>query len=105
VGGWATGLLILLFNYDDRFVRFHALQSLTFFGLGNIVLVGLFSYIRLYLPLRWLAILAFMLVFTIMGIGWLVGVFNGLAGRKVKLPFVGGYAEHITAPPTPGTVK
>ena len=105
VGGWVTGLLILLFNYDNRFVRFHALQSLTFFGMGNIVLVGLFSYIRLHLPLRWLAILAFMLVCTIMGIGWLVGVFNGLAGRKAKLPFVGGYAEHITAPPTPGTVK
>src|SRR6266568_4498997 len=30
--GWLTGLLFLLFARENRFVRFHALQSLAFFG-------------------------------------------------------------------------
>src|SRR2546421_12862473 len=32
LGGWVTGLIFLLLKRENRFVRFHAMQSLLFFG-------------------------------------------------------------------------
>ena len=42
--GWVTGLIFLLLERQNRFVRFHAMQSLLFFG--AIIIVGaVFNYI------------------------------------------------------------
>ncbi len=41
--GWLTGLLFMLFGGRDRFMRFHALQSLVFFGTINLIDFGLFT--------------------------------------------------------------
>src|SRR5260221_12971769 len=40
---WLTGLLFLLFENRNRFVRFHALQSLLFFGGVNVLYILLIS--------------------------------------------------------------
>ena len=37
--GWISGLIIFLIEKNNRFVRFHALQSLIFFGGLNIAMV------------------------------------------------------------------
>src|SRR5450755_1587317 len=42
-GGWFTGLLFFLFAGQNRYVRFHALQSLTFFGAISVLDIALFN--------------------------------------------------------------
>jgi uncharacterized membrane protein len=37
LGGWVTGLIFLLLKRENRFVRFHAIQSLLFFGAMSMV--------------------------------------------------------------------
>ena len=46
LGGWITGLIFLLLKRENRFVRFHAMQSLLFFGAIGIV-TTVFSHIPL----------------------------------------------------------
>ena len=46
LGGWVTGLIFLLLKRENRFVRFHAMQSLIFFGAMSIV-TTVFSHIPL----------------------------------------------------------
>src|SRR5579884_1295250 len=43
--GWFTGLIFYLFGRNHPYVRFHALQSLLFFGAINIADVALFNII------------------------------------------------------------
>jgi uncharacterized membrane protein len=96
--GWLTGLIFFLIEKENKFVRFHALQSMIVFG-------GLF--------ILTLAIGMFMGVFASLGAGFLVPVLsliNGLLGlvglvlwillmikayqgEKFKLPVAGDIAE------------
>src|SRR5262245_61525738 len=39
--GWFSGLLFTLFTRENRYVRFHALQSLIFFGGINVIDIAL----------------------------------------------------------------
>jgi uncharacterized membrane protein len=99
--GWLTGLIFFLIEKENKFVRFHALQSIILFG-GWFVLS--------------IAIGMFMGVFATIGLGFLIPVFslvNGLLalagfilwillmvkayqGEKFKLPVIGDIAEKNT---------
>ena len=85
LGGWVTGLIFLLLKREDRFVRFHAMQSLLFFGAMSL-LTTVFSYI----PLPGfigdgLGFVSF--------ICWIVLIVKAARGRYYKLPIIGEYAE------------
>jgi uncharacterized membrane protein len=96
-GGWFTGLLFFLFAGQNRYVRFHALQSLIFFGsisLLDIALINLgmfghhhFHYITV------IAFLAFFLLNIVAFFGWLIAMIQAARGRYYKLPFVGAFVE------------
>ncbi len=107
VGFWLTGLLFVLFVRDNKFIRFHAMQSLLFFGGVNvlfIVLISVFSrHIFIFHFLNGFAILAFVLVNIIAAVAWLVGLFGALSGKYTRLPFVSDYAERFAN--KGGTVK
>jgi uncharacterized membrane protein len=90
--GWVTGLIFFLAEKQNRFVRFHAMQSILFFGgltviqiilnvIGNFPFLGFFTY----------------LVGVALGIigivGYIVLLINAFQGRYFKLPIVGDYAE------------
>jgi uncharacterized membrane protein len=85
LGGWVTGLIFLLLKREDRFVRFHAMQSLIFFGAMSI-LTAVFSSIPL-------------LDFIGAGLGfvsficWIVLIVKAARGKYYKLPIIGDYAE------------
>src|SRR5437660_9764168 len=85
LGGWVTGLIFLLLKRENRFVRFHAMQSLIFFGAMSIV-TTVFSQIPL-------------LGFIGAGLGfvsficWIVLIVKAARGRYYKLPIIGEYAE------------
>jgi len=92
VFGWITGLIFFLVEKQNRFVRFHAMQSILFFGgitvidillniIGNFGFLGLFTFF----------------ISSAVGligiVGWIVLLINGFQGKYFKLPFIGDYAE------------
>ena len=84
--GWVSGLIFLLSEKEDKEIRFHAMQSIIFFGGANIIqiFIGRIPFVGWSLmPL--LGILAFVV--------WLVCIIKAYQGEKFKLPVVGDIAE------------
>ena len=85
LGGWVTGLIFLLLKRENHFVRFHAMQSLIFFGAMSMV-----TTVLSHIPL---------LGFIGAGLGfvsficWIVLMVKAARGRYYKLPIIGDYAE------------
>jgi uncharacterized membrane protein len=85
LGGWVTGLIFLLLKRENRFVRFHAMQSLIFFGVMSMV-TAVFSSIPLLGSIgAGLGFVSF--------ICWIVLMVKAARGRYYKLPIIGDYAE------------
>jgi uncharacterized membrane protein len=87
--GWLTGIVFLVLEKENKFVRFHAIQSLaTFLPLSIIAwVIGLIPFIgRVISPL--IGILALIL--------WLILMFKAYKGEMYKLPVVGDFAEAHT---------
>ncbi len=84
--GWVTGLVFLLLEQKNAFVRFHAMQSLvTFLGLFIItVVVG-------FIPV--LGILVNLLVWPLSLVLWVVLMVKAWKGERYKLPVVGDFVE------------
>ena len=86
IGGWITGIVFLVLEKENKFVRFHALQSLlTFLPLS--VLAWLLGWI----PFIGWALAALVWILTV--ILWLILMFKAYRGEKYKLPLVGDIAE------------
>lgn len=83
---WVGGLIFLLLERENRFVRFHARQSILFFGTMTI-LESVFSYI----PYGFFGIGGVLGLVTF--IGWIVLMVSAYRGRYYKLPLFGDYAE------------
>lgn len=76
--GWLTGIVFLLLEKDDKFVRFHALQStITFGGLTVLSFVPIIG---------WILTPIFMILGFIL---WLVCIYKAYQGEEFKLPYVG----------------
>ncbi|MBI2852658.1 MAG: DUF4870 domain-containing protein [Chloroflexi bacterium] len=90
VAGWVSGLVFLVIEKENDFVRFHAMQSTAFFGAVTVVSI-LLGFIPI---IGWI-------------IGWLIGVLavvmwivlmmKAYQGQKMKLPIAGDFAEKQTA--------
>ena len=84
--GWISGLVFFLIEKENKFVRFHALQSIIVFGV-----LFLAGFILGYIPffgwlLSWLiSILALVL--------WIILMIKAYQGEKFKLPWAGDLAE------------
>jgi uncharacterized membrane protein len=85
--GWVTGLIFFLLERENRFVRFHAMQSILFFGILS-VLEGFFSYMPFFGPIGGALGL-------IMFIGWIVMMVKAHRGEYYKLPLFGDLAERL----------
>ena len=84
--GWVSGIVFILIEQENKFVRFHAMQSIIVFGavtfarlvLGWIPILGIF--------LAWIiSVLAFIL--------WIVLMVKAYQGTRYKLPWSGDLAE------------
>lgn len=88
--GWVTGLIFLLLEQKNAFVRFHAMQSLvTFLGLFVITLVVGF------IPV--LGLLANLLLWPLSVVLWIVLMVKAYKGERYKLPVVGDFVEQQLA--------
>jgi uncharacterized membrane protein len=86
VVGFITGILFLVLEKDNKFVRFHAMQSIvTFLALFVILMViGIIPFIG------WILSGLIGLVGLIL---WLLLMFKAYQGEMYKLPIAGDFAE------------
>ena len=89
---WVTGIIFFLMEKQNRFVRFHAMQSILFFG-GLSVLYIILNIVGNFPFLGLLSLCASGLVGLVWFIGWIVLLINGFQGKYFKLPVIGDYAE------------
>jgi uncharacterized membrane protein len=90
--GWISGLIFFLIEKDNKFVRFHAMQSMVVFGgltVLNIVLSMILSILRIYYGLYFL----FQLIWLAAVVLWIVLMVKAYQGEKFKLPVAGDIAE------------
>jgi uncharacterized membrane protein len=91
--GWVTGLIFFLAEKQNRFVRFHAMQSILFFGGASIL--------NVILSIAGSSVhglgIAFSCLSGIIGITslvvWVILLINAFQGKYFKLPVIGDYAE------------
>lgn len=104
--GWVSGLFLFLLVREKRFVRFHSLQSLLFFGgsqvLSMTLLVGLVLLSATEAgPTSWqeypeaglALLLSLTILFTV--IVWMMGMVQAWQGRSYQVPFVGQWSDQI----------
>jgi uncharacterized membrane protein/ribosomal protein L40E len=92
LGIWITGLVFILIEKENKFVRFHAMQSIVTFGAFTVLWIP-FSILSQMDILRVLfgilqavtGILAFVL--------WIVLMIKAYQGERYKLPIAGDIAE------------
>ena len=84
--GWITGIVFLIIEKENRFVRFHAVQSIVVFGAITVV----------DLVIGWIPVIGWIIVW-ILGIGafilWILLMYKAYQGQLYKLPVAGNIAE------------
>jgi uncharacterized membrane protein len=84
--GWVTGLIFFLIEKENKFVRFHAFQSIVTFG-GFTVL----SIVLTFIPVIGWALIP--VVYVLELILWILLMVKAYQGEKFKLPIAGEMAE------------
>lgn len=84
--GVVTGIVFLLLEPENRYVRFHAFQSTFTF----IVVAVLFLMVMGLPVVGWLLVVPFVVAVTVL---WIFLMFKALTGERYKLPFVGDWAD------------
>ncbi len=93
--GWITGLIFILIEKENDFVRYHAMQSIVVFGAFTIIqiilsILGLIPYIWIlfYVISILLGTAAFVL--------WIFLMVKAYQGERYRVPYAGDFAEkHI----------
>jgi uncharacterized membrane protein len=84
--GFITGILFLVLEKENRFVRFHAMQSIVTF-----LLLFVISMVIGFIPIiGWVISPLIGLAGLIL---WLLLMFKAYKGEKYKLPIAGDFAE------------
>ncbi len=84
--GWVSGLVFLLIEKENKFVRFHAMQSIVVFGILSIALI-IFGFIP---------IIGLIIVWILWILGlvlWIVLMIRAYQGAIYKVPFAGNLAQ------------
>lgn len=90
--GWVSGLIFLLIETENKFVRFHAMQSIIVFGAINIIAI-VFGWIP------WVGLVIGSLVGLIAFVLLIVLMVKAYQGTMYKLPIAGDLAEKWTSKP------
>jgi uncharacterized membrane protein len=111
---WIVGLIFYLMEKENKFVRFHAMQSILF-GIANTVIMivlvivatvltvafgiggamvggGLGTLVSLFVWLIWLL---FWVICMAMFVGLIFAAVKAYQGQKFKLPIIGNMADNI----------
>ena len=84
--GWVTGLVFLLLEQKNEFVRFHALQSLVTF-LALFIISSVIGFIPV------LGVLVGLVLWPLGVVLWIILMVKAYKGERYKLPVVGDFVE------------
>ena len=91
VAGWVSGIIFLILEKENQFVRFHAVQSIVVSGAYTVAVIVL-SFIPV---IGWV-------IGWLLGVGafilWIILMFKAYQGQKYKLPWAGNFAEKQLKP-------
>ena len=89
--GWVTGIIFLILEKDNQFVRFHAIQSIIVFGAATVIDI-VFRFIPVIgWVIAWIVgVIAFIL--------WIVLMVKAYQGQRYKVPIAGNIAEQQLKP-------
>jgi len=90
VGVWISGIIFLVLEQRNKFVRFHAAQSIIVFGTLTVagIILGLIPVVGV----------AFSTIIGIIGfIVWIIMIVKASSGEWYKLPWAGDVAEKMVA--------
>jgi uncharacterized membrane protein len=85
---WVTGLELLLLEKKDKFVRFHAIQSIIVFGFISVAFLLLF----------WIPVVGWVFSWALGALTpilWILLMIKAYRGKKIKIPIAGKFAEKI----------
>ncbi|MDD4899900.1 MAG: DUF4870 domain-containing protein [Candidatus Omnitrophica bacterium] len=84
--GFITGLIFLVIEKENKFVRFHALQSIITFGFFFVL-----QWVLAFIPLvGWVLIPVAAIAALII---WILQMVKAYQGEWFKLPWIGDFAE------------
>jgi len=84
--GWITGIIFLILEPNNKYIRFHAFQSIIVFGTITVILM-IFGWIP------YIGIVINAIVGAAGFVLWLVLIIQASQNKKYKLPYAGDYAE------------
>jgi len=87
--GWITGLVFILIEKENKFVRFHAMQSIVTFGVITVLWVVLQVLASIFWPFYVLGVPFWILSVVL----WIVLMVKAYQGERFKLPIAGDIAE------------
>jgi len=87
--GWVTGIIFYLLEKENKFVRFHAMQSIIVFLPISLVVMA-FSFLLWFIPFGWILS---SLISLLMLVLWIVLMVKAYQGEKFKVPIAGDIAE------------
>ena len=82
--GWISGIVFLLIESENKFVRFHAIQSIIVFGILSVA--GII--------LNWIPFIGWV-VPAVVFILWVVLMVKAYQGTRYKIPWAGNLAEKL----------
>ncbi|MFO8009687.1 MAG: zinc-ribbon domain-containing protein [Dehalococcoidia bacterium] len=84
--GWLTGLIFILIEKEDQYVRFHAMQSIAVFAPLHVLMIVLNI---VFWPLGLIVSLLSLVL-------WILLMVKAYQGQRYKIPWAGDFAErHI----------
>jgi uncharacterized membrane protein len=96
--GWVTGLVFFLIEKDNKFVKFHAMQSMIVFGALFVlqIAIGMFMWIFAMMRLGFIMpAFSFItgLLYLVSIVLWIILMIKAYQGEMFKLPIAGDIAE------------
>jgi uncharacterized membrane protein len=89
VFGWVSGLIFFLLEKENKFLRFHAMQSILFAAAWTIILIVL--------GITVVGAFLIPIVGLIFFVVWIVLIIKSFSGEQFKLPVIGDMAEKYSS--------
>jgi uncharacterized membrane protein len=84
--GWISGLVIYLLEKDNKYVRFHAMQSIVVFGAFTII-----GILLIFIPvLGWMLLIPVRLISFVL---WIICMIKAYQGEEFMIPKAGEFAK------------
>jgi len=85
VFGWVSGLILFLIEKENKFVRFHAMQSILF----SVAWIAVMVVLAITIVGAFLIPVAGLIFFVL----WIILIIKSFSGETFKLPVIGDMAE------------